>query len=183
MQSWGQTKVIPMWPNPQWGTEQQRLINAHNYSWFRFEEGVSSTSFSWSTRWHPLLTKHILHLHLSFTSSANHDFFVFQNLGILRVTTPQLLCTLEMVHSNWLQNRLQPREFRDALVNGLAALKAGLQWSHPSRLLTAKQKAPYNYCSCYISFSRDSFRCKFIYRGRWDEMCNRHTWLTRILYL
>lgn len=188
---WGHIKVISIWPNPQRGTEQQRLINAHNCSSFRFEECVSSTSFSWSVRWQPLLTKHILHLHidLASTSSAYRDFFYFQNLGILCVTTLQLLCKLKMIHPNWLGLAKQStaKRISRCTCEWVGGSKSRAPMITPKQvahsLAIAKQKAPYNYSSCYISFPRDSFRCKFIYRGGWDEMCNRHTWLTRILYL
>lgn len=123
-------------------------------------------------------------------SSAYHELFDFQNPGILHITTLQLFCKLEMIHSNSLIRTFKigysQENFEMHSWMGWQLSKQGSNHHSQagySQLAIAKQKAPYNYSSCYISFPRDSFRCKFIYRGRWDEMCNRHTWLTRILYL
>lgn len=187
VQMWGQIKVISVWPNPQWETEHQRLINAHNYSWFRFEECVSSTLFSWDNlSLQNTSCIFILHLHLQpimislifkilvffmsllYSSFANWKWFIQTVwLGLAEQATAKRIsrCACECVGSS----------------KSWAPMITPKQVAHS--LAIAKQKAPYSYSSCYISFPRDSFRCKFIYRGRWDEMCNRHTWLTRILYL
>lgn len=99
---------------------------------------VSSTSFSWSERWQPLLTKHVLPSYIF--SLWSFLWFSKPWHSLYPCSTAPLQTgndSFEVFDSD-LRNRLQPREFRDVLVNGLAVLKAGLQSAHPSRLLTAQ---------------------------------------------